>query len=406
MAASSKNQTTRQKLANLKAFVWKHEDMWTSMGAHERRSTPIGQALVRTLRHLDQWYPTFQDRVYRATYIKEPYDQSIEEILIEPTTKNLAATRAFAASLGLPLPPLPPIPRNRTTVSGDTMSRPPTNFLACCRACLTEEGELLVTCELRNGRRLERTIQLRPIAERIKQMIRHYHANVLHGNMEEETISGIGDWYHSAVSAAARIANSKAVASMWSEVQKHHGAIELGLTVVPGGAPVAMAMRTGFTVHAMVAKAKDGDPVAAADVASIVALADKGDPKAQQVTSMMKSMNNMMNIKNAKVDATLVVGKKHKHKKRHNRGSNRNRSMRSRDEQPDYPQEDQGYGGNAPPAPSSNDYGYADPGYDEDMRELAADDVASGWLFNRPYRLLAITPGLALRGFYNLGLAV
>lgn len=223
-----------------------------------------------------------------------------------------------------------PIPQ---TVAGATMS-PPEEFRSCCQACITADNVLVLSCSFR-GKTIRTAIDLKPIAEEVKEMIRRYHIHVLHGDMKRETIAGLGDWYRDSVRAAARIAHAKAAKKLWRKVQAHHGVIEKGLMALgPYGQAAAVGIRTGMTVKKMLTKAKQGDPQAIQDVRAVASLASQGDPSADQVMKMMKAMNEMGKAKDEKA-ATAV----------------------------------------------------------------------SGWLWNRPYRIAAVSPDMALRGLYNLGLA-
>lgn len=103
-----------------------------------------------------------------------------------------------------------PIPQ---TVAGATMS-PPEEFRSCCQACITADNVLVLSCSFR-GKTIRTAIDLKPIAEEVKEMIRRYHDHVLHGDMKRETIAGLGDWYRDSVRAAARIAHAKAVKLQW-----------------------------------------------------------------------------------------------------------------------------------------------------------------------------------------------
>ena len=204
-----------------------------------------------------------------------------------------ATMRAIRAYRSSP-PPL--------AVAGDTMSPIPENFRACCQACITEDEILVLSCNV-GERTFSASIDLRPIIERVQEMIRRYHANVLHGDMQEETISGLGDWYRRSVRAAARIANAKAAKKLWNKVQAHYGEIEKGLYALgPYGQAAAIGLRTGKTVQRMLTKAKQGNARAVADVRAVVHLAKQGDPSAKQVTDIMRTLNEMGKIKDEKIE--------------------------------------------------------------------------------------------------------
>lgn len=218
-----------------------------------------------------------------------------------------------------------------------------TDVPAAFRASITgqlDADQILTLSACHGGRCYKMRVDLKPIANDVAEMIRRYHAHVLHGDMRAETISGLGDWYRDAVRTAARIANAKAARKLWSAVQRHHGKIEGGLSALgPLGAAAAIGLRTGLTVNKMLTKARRGDPTAVDDVRKIVTLSKQGDPGAKQVHSIMRNL-------------TAIARKK-----------------------------------------------------GESEASPIGDERIAGWLWNRPYRVAAVGPGLALRGIYNLGLA-
>lgn len=167
-----------------------------------------------------------------------------------------------------------------------------------------ENGVLYVSCEA-NGRTFSTAVNLAPIAARVREAIRRYHATVLHGDLAEETIAGLGSWYRDAVHSAARIANAKAAGQLWKIVKDHHGDIETGLSFLPGGSAISGAMKTGFTIQNMLHKAKTGDPTAIDDVTKISKLADSGDPQAQQVMKTMAIMNKIAKAKKDIIGGSL-----------------------------------------------------------------------------------------------------
>lgn len=179
----------------------------------------------------------------------------------------------------------------------------PASFRATLTARICDDNLLHVEgCH--RGRCYSTSIDLKPIISQVKEMIRRYHLHVLHGDMQRDTISGLGDWYRSSVRAAARIANAKAAKALWAKVQSGYGAIEAALPALgPYGQAAAIGLRTGKTIQNLLTKAKQGDPKAVDDVRSIVSLAKQGDPSAKQVTDVMKAMNEMGKAKDEKREA-------------------------------------------------------------------------------------------------------
>lgn len=324
------------------AMVWKtirdHERKWINVAA--RTIEPGSKEILRRFfRAWDPWYVDSMDVAWLMSQFESVPDERFRAIV-----KALWNAREQASAINLGNPKISAstmkiiraylsIPL--TTISGEAVSMHiPASFRASLVAQISEDHVLtLQGCH--RDRSFSTSVDLKPIAACVGEMIRRYHANVLHGDMQEETIAGLGDWYKNSVRIAARIANAKAAKRLWGEVQKHHGKIEAGLTLMgPFGAAAAVGMRTGFTVQKMLSKAKAGDPSAVKDVKAIVALSKQGDPSAGKVTVMMRAMNEMGKLKDAKVGESV-----------------------------------------------------------------------SGWWWNRPYRVIAVTPDMALRGLYNLGLA-
>lgn len=299
--------------------IYAHERVWSSVGA--RTMSPEGKAVLRQF--FAFWDPIYmaamdiQDEMSRGVYVLPDRFRSILRGLWE------ARERAMRIGLGLDrasgkfypkIDPktltsikfhgwgeISPVPRSNIRASGEDMSKIPASF----RATLTGEissDHILTMQGCYDGRCYTAKIDLKPIAARVKEMIRRYHVSVLHGDMSKETIAGLGDWFRNSVKTASRIANAKAAAKLWKAVEKHHGKIEAGLSMLgPYGQGAALTLRTGFTVKTMLTKAKAGDPEAVADVKSIVALAKEGDPSAEQVTKIMKAMNEMGKAKDEKI---------------------------------------------------------------------------------------------------------
>jgi hypothetical protein len=337
--------TIRGATCPLWPLIWKairaHESVYTAVAQQAYQKDQI--AMLRSFFKL--WNPIYQEAMEIEARKANVSDERIRRLV-----KDFNAVRQAAWRIGLGkdesgtfYPKMDertmralrayrtygPIPQ---TVAGDTMS-PPEEFLACCQACITKDNVLVLSCNLR-GKPVRTSIDLKPIAAEVKEMIRRYHVHVLHGDMKQETIAGLGDWYRDSVRAAARIANAKAAKKLWKKVQEHHGVIEKGLTALgPYGQAAAIGIRTGMTVKKMLTKAKQGDPQAIEDVKTVAALASKGDPSADQVMKIMKAMNEMGKVRDEKTGTSV-----------------------------------------------------------------------SGWLWNRPYRIAAISPDMALRGLYNLGL--
>lgn len=286
----------------------------------------------------------------------------------------------------------------------------PRNFPRLCTAQLGDDRVLRLSCRLRDGTRFERAVDLVPIAAKVREFIRRYHAEVLHGDDRPAVVSGMGGWYRDSVKTASRIAANKAARQLWAQVQAHHGEIEAGLmTLGPYGQAAAIGMKTGFTIQAMVKKAKEGDQQAIQDVAQIVALSKAGDPGAAKVEKTMRAMNEMMNRKDAAAEQVSGLSSWWKHPytaqlKLAQKALGRVRGRRSTPA--GFPTRT-----TPPPAlPAPADAGYDDPDYGSS--DAGGGDGAdyteetSGWLYNRPYRVAAIGPGFALRGFFNLGAAL
>lgn len=332
--------------------VWRsileHEHVWTSIAA--KTTDPAAVKMLRDFYAF--WDPIYTKAMDIDDFLERQPSGSIPTDYIDQTLQGFALARQKARLIGLGRdrtgtywPRIDPLvektlaeslPHPTTSISGDNAMTIPASFRASITGQL--DGEILTLRACHRGRCYQTAIDLAPIAAQVNDMIRRYHAHVLHGDMREETVAGLGDWYRSAVKTAARIANAKAARKLWEAVQEHHGKLEAGLTAFgPVGAAAAIGMRTGFTVQKMLAKAKSGDPVAVDDVRRIVGLAKQGDPNARKVHAIMRNLNLIAKRKDADADAD--------------------------------------------------------------------EENVAGWLYNRPYRVAAVGPGLALRGIYNLGLA-
>lgn len=400
--------------------IYEHEDVWTWIA--QRLSNPEAIRTVR--RFFRKWWDPIMVEAMEARGRGLPDDAMMRHLAAgmfaaRDEAKKIRLGWSESRKVFMPeikredLLAFKPYLPSTVTVSGDAMPRPmPVEFLARCCADLTPSGVLVVSCTYR-GRSFQQAIDLKPIAARVKDMLRRYHASVLHGDMREETISGLGSWYRDSVRAAARIAHNKAAKKLWHTIEANHGKIEAGLMLMgPYGQAAAVGMKTGFAVKDMVQKGKKGDPRAKQEIAQVVALAKQGDPSAQQVEKMMKAMNEMMNAKAEKeaqlqaiasqlpqfqsllVGDEMLVGRwpfgRRKRKGPRVRGATGTRK---------------GWkpSASALPPPAARRGFEEDEGADEGTDEQAED--VSGWLYNRPYRVAAVTPGLALRGLYNLGLA-
>lgn len=304
------------------SLIWKtvsdHERVYRSVAA--RTTSDEG---IRTLRQFFRiWDPVYTDAIIIDDDMA--HRRHVSDDRIRRLVKALFVAREAAMRIGLGLSDrgvfypkiddatMRVIRAYRATtpplaVAGEAMSRVPENFRATLAARVTEDNILHVEgCY--GGRCYSTTIDLKPIEAQIKEMIRRYHTHVLHGDMREETIAGLGDWYRSAKRTSKRIANAKAAKKLWAKVKQHHGMIEEGLSALgPFGTAAKVGIRTGLTVRKMLDKAKRGDPQAIHDVRSVAMLAREGDPSAEQVMRMMKALNEMGKIKDEKA-GTSVAG--------------------------------------------------------------------------------------------------
>lgn len=265
-------------------------------------------------------------------------------------------------------------------------------FKAACQAGITRDNILVVRCSLFNGETITKQIDLQPIIDRIAHAIRHYHSRVLHGEMSQDTISGIGDWMSSAVDAAKRIAHSKAAKEIYEVVKSKQKEIATAAAMATLGPAGAAAVQTAYKAYDALKAAKAGDPVATEKVATVRKMADEGHPSAMRCLNMMRAMNRMMAIKEEKAPVmvsgwfmTRALGIDHPHHPDNRRKRSRRRKMivdHRRQIAYEVPQDD--------------GYGY--------------QDQVSGWLYNRPYRgavaaALQGSPGLGmgLRHLYETG---
>lgn len=299
------------------------ELIWKTIRTHERVYMSVAQRATGEQIPIIRDFLRIWDPIYTDAMEIEASHGNVPEDRIRRLVKALFVAREAAMRIGLGLSgegtfypkideaTMRVIRAYRTTtpplaVAGEAMNVPD-QFRACCQACVTEDNVLVLSCTLRDGRTFRTSMDLKPIASQVKEMIRRYHVHVLHGDMQRETIAGLGDWYRDSVRAAARIANAKAAKKLWAKVQSNYGAIEKGLVAMgPYGQAAAVGIRTGLTVRKMLSKAKQGDPQAIEDVRAVASLAKQGDPSADQVMKMMKAMNEMGKVKDEKAETSIA----------------------------------------------------------------------------------------------------
>lgn len=290
------------------------------------------------------------------------------------------------------------------------------DFKACCRAGITRDNQLVVACRLANGQKFSRSIALTPLIERVKAMIADYHRRVLHGRMDDTTISGLGDWFNSAVDAVKSVAHSQAVKDIYHAIDEHKKEIAMGVASAAGGPAAAMQVNQAFTAYDQMMKAKGGDPAAAQQITNVKDAAADGNPKAQDLMSMMQAMLNMMKMKDAKAAASPGTSVSGKHTgRRGGWGKTTATGAKPGDRKAIHlTQQDPNNRGSvdkwgAPPPPSGSSdgsgSGSSDDGGDDDGDDDQDQDMSGnhGWWFNRPYRTQATSFGPALRTLYALG---
>jgi len=284
--------------------LWKmiqlHEEFWldffkTLTSSNDRK---LAKEFLRKT-----WNPIYERfLILQPEYRGKDLPRDLREL-----SEGLSRARMVASTLRMPIPdigssgPFHGVSLSQSPISGETMSHVPASFRALCQAYVTDDGVLVASVELRNGKRYEASIALAPLAERIKKMIRRYHVEVLHGDMKEDTIAGLGDWFKSATDAAIRVAHSKAIKQVYDQALKNRKEILAVSSMIPGYGPaISAGLATGYKVHDAIVAAKGGDPKAYGQLQALSTMAKGGDPKAQQAWNSALAIKAAMDAKGDK----------------------------------------------------------------------------------------------------------
>jgi len=286
--------------------LWKmiqlHEEFWldffkTLTSSNDRK---LAKEFLRKT-----WNPIYERfLILQPEYRGKDLPRDLREL-----SEGLSRARMVASTLKMPIPdigssgPFHGVSLSQSPISGETMSQHvPASFRALCQAYVTDDGVLVASVELRNGKRYEASIALAPLAERIKGMIRRYHSEVLHGDMREETIAGLGDWFQTASDAAVRVAHSKAVKQIYQSHLKYRKEILAATAMIPPpyGIAISTGLAVGYKVHDKIVAAKKGDPQAIAALTALNAQAKSGDPKAQDAWNSALAIKAAMDAKEDK----------------------------------------------------------------------------------------------------------